>query len=508
MLPAVRLDPGRELPQLVERARLDLAALARHGAPDHEGPARRRAHVDVAVDRGRLGPGEPAAQGLRLLEPQQGLAERLARHQQVPHEDVPLALVDVRPRAGVPAEVVSDRAPLVPLEGRHGVDERVVVDAHVRAVEGPRAPAAAHEHVAGDRRSPRDLEEEADERVLDPVVHEDAVAVADVPPDAVRVGVVDHQVVADGDPVGLVEDLDRGRVVAGELLDVVPPEDVPLEEHVGGADDVEALGRRVADQRVAQDEPVPAEVAADARAEGDRHVLERRAHDLAAVGPGLGRAHGVVGGLLGDEGRGLLPLDVDRPVGVLRERDPADRRPLPVGLLAVDRPAHAHEGAVEGGDLDRPARRDRRRCRRGRPRSRRRRSPRRARPPSPPTAASRPSTKTMSLLKRWSGVRVPSRSRCHQPMGRAGNSVFHDVRHTLPGRAAHSVATRVPLRTGRSSGYGWRVIPWFRRRPPVRYVPPRITIASPLTTRSIAASRVVGSARVVPAASAFPSGAT
>ena len=66
------------------------------------------------------------------------------------------------PRAGVPAEVVADRAPLVALEGGHGVDERVVVDAHVRAVEDPHAPVAAHEHVAGDGRSPRDLEEEAD----------------------------------------------------------------------------------------------------------------------------------------------------------------------------------------------------------------------------------------------------------------------------------------------------------------------------------------------------------
>jgi hypothetical protein len=270
---------------------------------------------------------------------------------------VPLALAHVGPRLRVPAEVVAHRAALVALERRGAVDERVVVDAHVRGVEGPHSPAAAHEHVAGDRRPPGDLEEEADLRVLDPVVHEDAVAVAHVVPDAVRVGVVDHQVVADGDAVGLVEDLHRGRVVAGELLDVVPAEDVPLEEHVGGADDVEALGRRVADQRVAQDEPVPAEVAADARAEGDRHVLERRAHDLPAVGPGLLGAYGVVGRLLGDEGRLPLPLDVDRAVGVLRERDAPDRRPLPVGLLAVDRPAHPDEGVVEGGDLDRAGRR-------------------------------------------------------------------------------------------------------------------------------------------------------
>ena len=63
---------------------------------------------------------------------------------------------------------------------------------------------------------------------------------------------------------------------------------------------------------------------------------------------------------------------------------------------------------------------------------------------------------------------MPSRARCHQPMGRAGNSVFQEVLHTLLRRAVHSVATRVPLRTGRSSPYGCHVIPWLSRRPPVR----------------------------------------
>ena len=103
-------------------------------------------------------------------------------------------------------------------------------------------------------------------------------------------------------------------------------------------------------------EPVPAEVAGHPRAEGDGHVLERRADDLLAERRGIGRAHGVVRGLLGHEGRGLLALDVDRAVGVLRERDPADRRPLPVRRLAVARAARPDERAVEGGDLDQPVR--------------------------------------------------------------------------------------------------------------------------------------------------------
>jgi hypothetical protein len=128
--------------------------------------------------------------------------------------------------------------------------------------------------------------------------------------------------------------------------------------------------------------------------------------------------------------------------------------------------------------------------------------------PSQPTErSSSPSTNTMSLLNRWSGVRIPSRPRCHQPSGFAGNSVFHEVRQMPPRSGCHSVATRVPLSTGRSSACGCIVMPWLSVSPPVRYVPPRKTIASPVTTFSMAASSVVGSASV-PGASARPSGAT
>ena len=79
-----------------------------------------------------------------------------------------------------------------------------------------------------------------------------------------------------------------------------------------------------------------------------------------------------------------------------------------------------------------------------------------------------PSTKTMSLLNRCSGVRMPSRSRRHQPSGPAGNSVVHLVRHTFSRSGSHSMAGFVPFSTGTSSRYGCRVMPWLSCRPPLR----------------------------------------
>ena len=46
---------------------------------------------------------------------------------------------------------------------------------------------------------------------------------------------------------------------------------------------------------------------------------------------------------------------------------------------------------------------------------------------------------------------MPSRSRRHQPMGRAGNKVAQGVRQRLLRKASHFVATWVPFRIGRSS---------------------------------------------------------
>ena len=114
-----------------------------------------------------------------------------------------------------------------------GVDEGVVVDAASEELRTAHALVAVHEDVAGDGDALRDFQEEAVEAVLDPVVHEHAVHVADVVPDAVGIRVVDDEVVAADDAVGLVEDLHGGRVVAGDLLDVVAGEDVFLEQAVG-----------------------------------------------------------------------------------------------------------------------------------------------------------------------------------------------------------------------------------------------------------------------------------
>ena len=121
------------------------------------------------------------------------------------------------------------------------------------------------------------LEEEAVVGPLDPVVDEHAVHLADVVPDAVgAVAVVDHEIVAARHAVALVEDLHRGGVVAGDVFDVVPRDDVPLQQHVVRAEDVDAFGARVAHQAVANRQLVAAEVAGHARTERNRAILERR----------------------------------------------------------------------------------------------------------------------------------------------------------------------------------------------------------------------------------------
>src|SRR5690606_3738322 len=126
--------------------------------------------------------------------------------------------------------------------------------------------------------------------------------------------------------VRLVEDLHRGRVVAGQLLDVVAANDIALEQYIRRADDVNAFSAGVADQRVADRETVAAEIARNARGVADRHVLERRADDLFAVVSGIGDAHRIVRRLLVGSRRRLLTLDIEGTIGVLGERDTADRR--------------------------------------------------------------------------------------------------------------------------------------------------------------------------------------
>ena len=201
-----------------------------------------------------------------MLEPQKRPAVRVARHQQVVHEYVALALFHARAGGGMPAEVVVGGAAFVALEGCRRVHEGVVICAHVRGVQHPQPLVAANENVASHGHPSRDFNEQAENCPLNPVVHDHAIAVADVVPDAVRVGLLDNQVVAAGDAAGLVENLDGGREVTGKLPDVVAPDDVPLQEDIGGPDNVDPFRTSVADERVADDEAVPTEVSGNARA--------------------------------------------------------------------------------------------------------------------------------------------------------------------------------------------------------------------------------------------------
>ncbi|MGD2095664.1 MAG: hypothetical protein PVH77_11705 [Phycisphaerales bacterium] len=293
------------------------------------------------------------AQASALPEAQQRPGERGVGRQDVTDEDVAIPLVHVRAGGRVPAEVVGRRTATGSLEGDRGVDQRVVPDPDVRAVEDADAIAAVHKDVARADCTLANLEEEADEAVLGPVVDEDGVPVSNIVPDAVRVRVVHHQVVTAGDTVRLVEYLDGGREIAREILDVIAAEDVPFEQNVGRADDVHALGARVTEQGAADSETIAAEVAGHARAEGNCHVIERGARDLFAVCGGVGRADWLVGRLI-RRAEAPLALDFNCPPSVLGEGDSANYRPLMVVRLAVDGLGRAHDGAVEGGNLDEP----------------------------------------------------------------------------------------------------------------------------------------------------------
>ncbi len=266
-----------------------------------------------------------------------------------------LACVHARASGRVPAEVVASRTALVALERGGRVDERVVVEPHVRRVEHADPLVTPHEYVPGDDGSARDLEEEAVLSVFDPVVHEHGIAVPHVVPDAVRIRIVYDEVVAARDSPRLIEDLDGGRVIASEPLDVVPADDVPFEQDVRGPDDVDALRARIADERVADDEPIPTEVSGYSRTEGDRDVLEHCADDFLAERGRIRWAHRFVGRLIGRREL-LLAFDFERPVGVLRKSEAADDRALAIRRLAVHRQAGADQRAVECRDFDLPRR--------------------------------------------------------------------------------------------------------------------------------------------------------
>src|SRR5690349_5176647 len=115
--------------------------------------------------------------------------------------------VHVRAGARMPAKMIADRAAFRALDRGDGVDERIVVDVRVRAVEDAHAFVAIDEDVAGDCHALRNFKEETVDAALNPVVDEHAVDIADVVPNAVRVRLIDDEIVAAGDAIGLVEDL-------------------------------------------------------------------------------------------------------------------------------------------------------------------------------------------------------------------------------------------------------------------------------------------------------------
>jgi hypothetical protein len=191
---------------------------------------------------------------------------------------------------------------------------------------------------------------------FDPVIDKDTIHVADIVPDAVRIRKVGNQIIPACDTMALIENLYRCRIVSADSFDVVTAEDIFFQQHVGRADYIYTLGARVAEQTVADRKPVAAEVAGHTRAEGDCHVIERRARGLLAVGGWIGRADWLVCRLI-VRAEAPLALNLNGPPRVLGEGDPADYRPLVVVCLAVDGFGRAYDGAVEGSDLDEPARR-------------------------------------------------------------------------------------------------------------------------------------------------------
>ena len=128
-------------------------------------------------------------------------------------------------------------------------------------------------------------------------------------------------------------------------------------------------------------------------------------------------------------------------------------------------------------------------------------------PSHPTTFRNLPSTKTISLLKRYNGVFFPSLSRCHQLSGLEGNKCDHFVTHNPFPRFCHCAATYRGLQHRMFIGIGLNGDALIKDRASQSYVPPRMMIASPWAW-AMAASSVVGVLSLPPDCAESPSGAT
>src|SRR5690606_26650420 len=146
-------------PEFVEVEHIEPAGFVSGRAPLDEGLYDRRgsADVDVAVDGRNLWIGQ-VTDLLGLLELQQGALERRVGHQEVVHEMVVVAFVDIGAGAGMPAEVVADGAAFRTLERGDAVVEGVLIHLDAGAVQDPDALVAIDEDVPRADRALRDFE--------------------------------------------------------------------------------------------------------------------------------------------------------------------------------------------------------------------------------------------------------------------------------------------------------------------------------------------------------------
>src|SRR4051812_19896003 len=103
----------------------------------------------------------------------------------------------------MPSKVVVCLTAFVSFERSRRIHEGIVVDMHVCGVKHSHALIAPNEDIAGYGSTARDLEEEAVVGALDPVVYDHPIAIADVVPHAIRVRLIDDQVVAESDSARL-----------------------------------------------------------------------------------------------------------------------------------------------------------------------------------------------------------------------------------------------------------------------------------------------------------------
>ena len=74
---------------------------------------------------------------------------------------MPVALVDIRSCAGVPAEMVACGHPPIPSKTRHAVDERILIHTDIRAVEYHHAVVAVDKNISGANGTFRDFKKES-----------------------------------------------------------------------------------------------------------------------------------------------------------------------------------------------------------------------------------------------------------------------------------------------------------------------------------------------------------